>query len=1801
MRTFENPVSEKADSKPAELPIEVFDSADEDGELMLSPRSPMVVRPPVLSGKALGCIDTSNPARVALFGAVNSAAFNWCVLLCTAATVAARIAQMPAYEKDLSSGVVDAIKVMDWGILGLYTVEFLLKAVAMGLLGADGYFGTKFNLLDFAVLIWSWATVTSDKPLVRMARVVRVFIPLQHNDLVIGLNSIVDFFPYVLDVTGFMLFFFCIFGTIGVQLFGGVLTHRCQTAADIASNVTPVQCPHSLECASGVKCAIAQPNEDVYPDDRVVEIELYGFDNILVAFLTQFVITTLDEWPAISVPLIKSDSLNTELVWIYCSIVIMLLAVLTANLFVSVIAFAFCNSRHEMEGDPARIAKIRKLFNRIDDDQSGTIEAAEIGRLAALIDVELEPGDISKAAVELDQDGSGQADFEEFVIWWDSSSTVSAKLRRGIINEEALIQASFDRIDEDGSRTLDAKEVKSLAYHMGITLSEDESRQALVEMDLAFEKPGQTPEVSFDDFTAWWLSGSPIANKIAKAAKGEDRKIRQMFDRMDTDGSGQLDEGDFVDKGAASFGVQVDAKQAKNILTEMLRYSDGTTSTISFETFVEWWKSDDEIVRTIREGQQQDEAEASKIYARIASMTDDKDFRLDASDMMQICTVLGLPANAAAIDSLIKDMDAGQDGQVEFSEFYLWLNSGSDFASQLRVLTNALMEKEAKPWPYIPGCSDACSGLCSSSNFELSIIVVVVLNTIVMAMDHRNDGEEMPEDTHDFIRTSEIAFTIIYIAEAVVKMFGLGFLPYLNDGLNIMDLAIVIASIVGIFAPVLSSFAAFRVVRLIVKMLRVLRMVKVLAKYQAVVMLLRTTVGSSKMMSHLVVLLVAGLCLQSVVAGHVLGTCHIPKPDSPHNQEYGAEDFPRTNFYTFHESLLTNFQILTGEDWAPIMYRYMKCSGNWAAAYFVLSVLATNFVFLDIFIAVVLENFELSEDEKKIKQQSNFLTDPAHASRVATLAAKAGVKERQVGKLIEQGTALSSATDETGETSADQVEFDEENPPSVKNNGMEVALCCLDQDSSLRQSAQAMITNPVFDYCILGAIVVSSLVLAVEGPPNAAYLKGEDGLILAMEIVNYIVYGIFVLEMVIRMAADGFYGHSTAYIHDSWNQIDFFIVVISTIDIIVTLTGSADHTLRAFRVMRVVRTVKMVRLNEEMRVVFVSLADCIPTVAAVVALSFLFYMSFGILGVGLFAGKFYRCDCGGEWGVPERNCTHSDWVLRGEHPALDRQECEGQGGAWANPPANFDNIFEALRALFISSTTEGWVDIMYSGLDANELGKQPVQDINFASSVFFVAFILIGSLFITNLFIGVLVNFFGEANGSLLLTTRQKEWIHTQLLCKSVSSVVILPPSSGVRGALYPIVESAAFSYTISLLIVGNVGMLMCETAPMDQDLLDVFNLINLVLLIIFTLEMALKIVAYGPMCYVGNGWNRLDAFTVVTSWIGIVAENAGGIQALRAIRVTRLLLLLKNAPQLQSLLKTLLISLLPAFNITILLLLVLFVYAVVGMHLFGEMPRGQFVTDQDNFDDVIHALRLLFQIATGQDFMNIMHEMELAGQKHVFVFFGSYIVASIWVFFNLFVAVLLENFERNFTAAKMELSMWHIDEFKRVWCEFAPAPGHESVPFKDLLQIVPQLSEPLGNIAKEPRWHKRLLFEMTGSTSSIECNFHDTLLALCLVMHTYDGLTFAEQQEKRRQLSESTERHAARVLALYARVWLLARRPPPDKLVAKFRRASDDSDLIVQARYIHSLCGIRLMLLDSMVRCNKVVQASEARKLASG
>ena len=76
-------------------------------------------------------------------------------------------------------------------------------------------------------------------------------------------------------------------------MFGGVLTHACVAPAALAGR-TPVPCPPVLRCASAVEACVRVSSRGY--GDRRDEVGLYGFDNIGAAFMTQFMVSTLDEW-----------------------------------------------------------------------------------------------------------------------------------------------------------------------------------------------------------------------------------------------------------------------------------------------------------------------------------------------------------------------------------------------------------------------------------------------------------------------------------------------------------------------------------------------------------------------------------------------------------------------------------------------------------------------------------------------------------------------------------------------------------------------------------------------------------------------------------------------------------------------------------------------------------------------------------------------------------------------------------------------------------------------------------------------------------------------------------------------------------------------------------------------------------------------------------------------------------------------------------------------------------------------------------------------------------------------------------------------------------------------------------------------------------------------------------------------------------------------------------------------------------------------------------------------------------------
>merc|ERR1711871_1791676 len=274
---------------------------------------------------------------------------------------------------------------------------------------------------------------------------------------------------------------------------------------------------------------------------------------------------------------------------------------------------------------------------------------------------------------------------------------------------------------------------------------------------------------------------------------------------------------------------------------------------------------------------------------------------------------------------------------------------------------------------------------------------------------------------------------------------------------------------------------------------------------------------------------------------------------------------------------------------------------------------------------------------------------------------------------------------------------------------------------------------------------------------------------------------------------------------------DFIVLLISVFDAIMTITGKGTNEwTRILRLLRILRPLRMIKHAEGMKVIVNALIKCGPMVVAVLVLNMVFYLIFATLGVGMFKGQFRSCT--GVAGHPEDwtdleyfdNDTKTAYTevldyqpsLAGEQLVsfdpvqkrlvetesdLNQLDCKKLGGLWDNPPYNFDNVFQAFKALFIVSTLEGWIDVMHAGMDCAGEGNAPITDNQYNNFLFFWMFVILGAYFVTNIFVGVMVNFFSESSGTGLLTHAQKQWQMKQIMCLSVKSRVTVLPDPGLR------------------------------------------------------------------------------------------------------------------------------------------------------------------------------------------------------------------------------------------------------------------------------------------------------------------------------------------------------------------------------------------------------------------------------------
>ncbi|XP_026827719.1 sodium channel protein para isoform X19 [Ooceraea biroi] len=626
--------------------------------------------------------------------------------------------------------------------------------------------------------------------------------------------------------------------------------------------------------------------------------------------------------------------------------------------------------------------------------------------------------------------------------------------------------------------------------------------------------------------------------------------------------------------------------------------------------------------------------------------------------------------------------------------------------------------------------------------------------------------------------------------------------------------------------------------------------------------------------------------------------------------------------------------------------------------------------------------------------------------------------------------------------------------------------------ANLRLKTFQLIENKYFETAVITMILLSSLALALED----VHLQQRPILQDILYYMDKIFTVIFFIEMLIKWLALGF----RKYFTNAWCWLDFIIVMVSLINFLASLCGAGG--IQAFKTMRTLRALRPLRAMSRMqgmRVVVNALVQAIPSIFNVLLVCLIFWLIFAIMGVQLFAGKYYKC-------VDVNKTTLSYEIIP------DRNACYAENYTWENSPMNFDHVGKAYLCLFQVATFKGWIQIMNDAIDSREVNKQPIRETNIYMYLYFVFFIIFGSFFTLNLFIGVIIDNFNEqkkkAGGSLemFMTEDQKKYYNAMKKMGNKKPLKAIPrPRWRPQAIVFEIVTDKKFDMIIMLFIGLNMLTMTLDHYQQSTTFSNVLDYLNMIFIVIFTSECLMKIFAL-RYHYFKEPWNLFDFVVVILSILGLVLSDIIEkyfvsptlLRVVRVAKVGRVLRLVKGAKGIRTLLFALAMSLPALFNICLLLFLVMFIFAIFGMSFFMHVKDKSGLDDVYNFKTFGQSMILLFQMSTsaGWDSVldGIINEENCQEPNNEIGYPGncgsstigiayllSYLVISFLIVINMYIAVILENYSQATEDVQEGLTDDDYDMYYEIWQQFDP-DGTQYIRYDQLSDFLDVLEPPL-------------------------------------------------------------------------------------------------------------------------------------------
>ncbi|XP_075121974.1 sodium channel protein type 8 subunit alpha isoform X3 [Leptodactylus fuscus] len=1616
----------------------------------------------------------------------------------------------------------DWSKQVEYTFTGIYTFESLVKIIARGFC-IDGFTFLRdpWNWLDFSVIMMAYITEFVNLGNVSALRTFRVLRALKTISVIPGLKTIVGALiqsvKKLSDVMILTVFCLSVFALIGLQLFMGHLRRKCvvwpilnmdeQYLAngskgfdfdEYINNETnfyklhgamdPILCGNGTDagqCPEGYTCMKAGRNPN------------YGytnFDTFSWAFLALFRLMTQDFWENLYQLVLRASG---KTYMIFFVLVIFVGSFYLVNLILAVVAMAYEEQNQAtLEEAEQKENEFKAMLEQLKKNQEE--QAAAMATSA---------GTVTEDAVE---DEEGDARMSQTSSELSKLSTKSAKEKRNRRRKRRQKELS------EGEEKGDSEKVYK-----------SESEDGMKRKGFWYPDNRLGRKFSIMDQSLLSIPGSPYLSR--HNSKSSIFSFRRSF-------RDPVSENEFADDEHSTVEESEGRRDSLFIPVRHNRrnsynsgYSQGSRSSRIFPN----------LRRNVKRNSAVD-------CNGVVSLIGGPGAKIPGGRL--------LPEPTTEVE--IKKKPSGSL-RVSMDQLHASFGKKNRANSVMSVLTQTLVEELEESQRKCPPCwykfadtyliwtccplwiriKTIVNMIVMDPFVDLAITICIVLNTLFMAMEHY----PMTEQFEGVLYVGNLVFTGIFTAEMFLKLIAMDPYYYFQEGWNIFDSFIVSLSLMELGLQGVEGLSVLRSFRL----LRVFKLAKSWPTLNMLIKIIGNSVGA---LGNLTVVLAIIVFIFAVVGMQLFGknykdcVCKI-NPDC---------ELPRWHMNDFFHSFLIVFRVLCGE-WIETMWDCMEVAGQaMCLVVFMMVMVIGNLVVLNLFLALLLSSFSADNlaatdddgemnnlqisvirikkgiawiklkvhnfiqahfkkkdaDEKPLddmyekkhclvnhagvdinrdmEYQKNgngttsgigssmekYVIDEDHMSFIhnpnLTVKVPIAVGESDFENLNTED--FSSVSDDESKDKLDDTSSSEGSTIDIKPEAEEVPVeqpeeyldpdncftegcvarfkCCQVSVEegigkswwTLRKTCFLIVEHNWFETFIIFMILLSSGALAFED----IYIEQRKTIRTILEYADKVFTYIFILEMLLKWLAYGF----VKFFTNAWCWLDFLIV-----DVVVN-----------------------------------ALVGAIPSIMNVLLVCLIFWLIFSIMGVNLFAGKYYYCF----------NETAEDRFLIED--VNNQSECENliyqnyTEVRWKNVKINFDNVGAGYLALLQVATFKGWMDIMYAAVDSRRVTEQPKYEDNIYMYIYFVIFIIFGSFFTLNLFIGVIIDNFNQqkkkfGGQDIFMTEEQKKYYNAMKKLGSKKPQKPIPrPLNKFQGAIFDLITQQAFDIIIMILICLNMVTMMVETDDQSKYKENVLYWVNLVFICFFTMECALKLCALRHY-YFTIGWNIFDFVVVILSIVGMFLADLIEkyfvsptlFRVIRLARIGRILRLIKGAKGIRTLLFALMMSLPALFNIGLLLFLVMFIFSIFGMSNFAYVKKEAGIDDMFNFETFGNSMICLFMITTSAGWDGLLLPIlnrppdcdpkkenpgspmqgDCGNPSVGIFFFVSYIIISFLIVVNMYIAIILENFSVATEESADPLSEDDFETFYEIWEKFDP-DATQFIQFSKLSDFADALEHPL-------------------------------------------------------------------------------------------------------------------------------------------